>query len=54
MELLIKILIGGFIVFMVLLAFALCKVSGYWSRVEEKRDLERYYKMEFKDREYRE
>ncbi len=52
MPLIAKILLGGFVLFMALLGLGLCKVSGYWSRIEEKRDLERYYKMEFKDREY--
>ena len=54
MPLLAKILLGGFILFMVLLGLGLCKVSGYWSRYEEQEDLKKYYKMEFKDREYHE
>ena len=34
-----KILIVGFCLFLILLAFAMCKVSGYWSRVEEQEEL---------------
>ncbi len=30
-----KILIIGFVVFMLLVGLAACKVSGYWSRIEE-------------------
>lgn len=41
-----KILIVGFCLFLVLLAFAMCKVSGYWSRVEEQEELEELLKKE--------
>lgn len=36
---LVKVLIIGFCILMALLAFAMCKVSGYWSRVEEQEEL---------------
>ena len=36
----VKMFIIGFCILMVLLAFAMCKVSGYWSRVEEWEELQ--------------
>jgi hypothetical protein len=42
MPLLAKIMIAGFIVAMILLGAGLCKVSGYWSRVEEEEEIKEY------------
>ena len=42
------------ILFTVAMVSALIKVAGYWSKKKKKEDLKKYYKMEFKDREYHE